>query len=193
MTTELKTLVDLSREYTVEEFDLLPEPGDDSYYELVEGEIRLVPPAGGEHSNISGIIWRAILFFDLSEKLGRAYPPGRFQFGKFKAAPDLFFFSAGRIPEFDRGAITVPADLAVEVWSKSDYGDESSRRIARRKVESYLKNGFHLIWVVRPDNQTVEIYHQGDTRPIVLGVNDELDGEDILPGFKLKIKNLFKN
>jgi Uma2 family endonuclease len=65
MTTEVKTLIDLKREYTIEEFDLLPEPGDDNYYELVEGEIRLVPAAGGEHSNISGIIWRAILLFDL--------------------------------------------------------------------------------------------------------------------------------
>jgi hypothetical protein len=36
------------------------------------------------------------------------------------------------------------------------------------------------------------LYHQGPTAAArVPGINDELDGEDILPGFKMPVKTLF--
>lgn len=185
--------VDLNRKYTIEEFDRLPQPNDGSYYELIEGELILTPPAGGAHSNVSRKLWEALFRYDPEGKFGRAYPPGRFQFENFKAAPDLFYFKSGREPQFNQGAITVPADLAIEVWSKSDWGTQNEREVARRKIRSYLKYGFRLVWAVRADNLTVEAYHQGQNEPIqLLGIDDELDGEDIIPGFKLPVKALFE-
>lgn len=192
MVTQAK-LIEPKREWTIEEFDQLPDPADDSYYELIDGEVILMPPPGGKHSNVTRILWEAIFLFNVQKNLGQVFPPARFQFPRFKAAPDLFFFRTERVPNLDQGAITIPADLAVEVWSRSDYGDKASMRIARKKVASYLKNGFRLVWVVRPDNKTVEIYHPGDDLPgQILKTGDKLDGEDVLPGFELEIDALFR-
>jgi len=191
--TKIKEL-NQGRLYTLEEFDALGLPEeleDGSYYELVEGEVILVSPPGGQHSEISRRIIRAIILFDPLEKLGRAYPPARFQFVGFRAAPDLFFFEANRLPLLDRGAIKVPADLAVEVWSESDWGSVASRRIAYKKVNSYLKNGFPLVWVINPKDKFVEVFHQGQSDAIKLNIGDTLEGENVIPGFSMPVADLF--
>jgi len=191
--TKIKDLTQ-GRLYTVEEFDALGLPDeleDGSYYELVEGEVILVPPAGGEHGKIALRILKAIILFDPSEKLGCVYYPTRFQFGGFRAAPDLFFFNASRLPNLDRGAIKVPADLAVEVWSESDWGSAASRRIAYTKINTYLKNGFRLVWVINPKNKIVEVFHQGQSDAIKLNLGDVLEGGDVIPGFSMPVAELF--
>ncbi len=41
------------------------------------------------------------------------------------------------------------------------------------------------------ENEEELVYHPGDLKPQTLGLNDELDGEDVLPGFRLKVSELF--
>ena len=79
-----------------------------------------------------------------------------------------------------------PPDLAVEVVSPSDR--ESTLRI---KVTNYLAAGT-VVWVVLPQTRKVEVYVP--RQPVtLLDETGTIDGGDILPGFKLVIKDIFQS
>ena len=69
-------------------------------------------------------------------------------------------------------------DLAVEVISPS----ERKTKI-RLKMEKYFALGTRIVWLVYPRRKTVEVY----TAPgvMVTIAAGELDGGDVLPGFRL--------
>lgn len=57
----------------------------------------------------------------------------------------------------------------------------------------YQEAGVKLIWVVRPASQTVEVFRlSAGLRSQRLTVEDELEGEEVLAGFKLSLKTLFE-
>ena len=58
------------------------------------------------------------------------------------------------------------------------------------KVGEYLDAGVRLVWVVRPQNQTVTIYRpNGDVE--LLHAADTLTGEDVVPGFSYLVSEIF--
>ena len=100
-------------------------------------------------------------------------------------APDVAFISVARQPELAKeGYNPNPPELAVEVVSPND-----SERKMTRKVVNYLAAGT-LVWLVRPEEKQVEVYATG--KPVkTLGINDTLDGGTVLPGFTLKVSEIF--
>ena len=54
----------------------------------------------------------------------------------------------------------------------------------------YRNAGVTLVWWVQPDDRTVTVYRHG-ILVATLGENDTLDGEDVLPGFVLPVRELF--
>jgi Uma2 family endonuclease len=69
-----------------------------------------------------------------------------------------------------------------------------SIKAAQRKALKYLSFGTRLVWVVYPDDQTVDVYRpaEGESATIqVFGVEDTLDGGDVLPGFSLSVRDIF--
>jgi Uma2 family endonuclease len=102
--------------------------------------------------------------------------------------PDLSFISAERLPDNLRINANFAPDLAVEIVSKGDDNYE-----IEEKVIQYLKSYVRLIWIVHPVSQTVQVYRLKDglKSEILIG-DEELDGEDVIPGFKLKVKKLFE-
>lgn len=100
--------------------------------------------------------------------------------------PDVAFVSVERLKFPDPDAVTVAPDLAVEVVSKSD-----STYDTEIKAADYLKAGVQMVWLVRPMMQVVEVYQTGKL-PKFLTIADELEGGDVLPGFKLKINDIFR-
>jgi Uma2 family endonuclease len=75
--------------------------------------------------------------------------------------------------------------LVVEVFSPSD----RPGKIAGR-VEQYLRRGVPLVWVVYPEERTVNVF-RSDELPKLLDESDELTGNGILPDFKCKVAELF--
>ena len=59
------------------------------------------------------------------------------------------------------------------------------------KAKLYLSPGTRLVWVVWPRYERVDVWHPGDEKPLALGVEDMLDGEDVVPGFTYPIARLF--
>ena len=83
------------------------------------------------------------------------------------------------------GFMTIAPDLAVEVVSPNDLVGELDE-----KVEEYLRAGVQLVWVVRPTARAVQVF-RSDRSESWLWAADELSGEDVLPGFRCKVGDLF--
>jgi Uma2 family endonuclease len=75
-------------------------------------------------------------------------------------------------------------DLAVEILSP----DDRMTRV-QRKVRFYLANGVRLLWLIDPDNRIVTVMSTPD-QSLVLTEDDELDGGDVLPGFRVPVRDI---
>jgi Uma2 family endonuclease len=85
--------------------------------------------------------------------------------------------------------LEVPPDLAVEVISPSNTQSEMAI-----KLGEYAKAGVKLVWYVDPERKEVDVYPKASAkRKKTLGVNDTLDGGDILPGFSVPVSRIFES
>lgn len=102
--------------------------------------------------------------------------------------PDVSFLSWVHFPDRELPSEPIPRlvpDLAVEVLSASNTAQEMNR-----KLQEYFAAGTQLVWYVDPEAQGITVY----TAPeqwIELGIEDVLDGGNVLPGFQLSIRELF--
>ena len=174
--------------YTVaqfQEFESLPENAD-RILELIDGEIVEKMPSFTP-SRIAIRISYFLLQFTLSNGIG--YVTG--EAGGYVMAegnvfnPDVGYISKARLPEEPDREVPIPPDLAVEVKSPTD-----SKRSMRRKAEKYLASGTRLVWLVFPDEQTVEVY-LADKDVQTVGIDGVLDGGEVLPGFTFKVSDIF--
>jgi Uma2 family endonuclease len=101
--------------------------------------------------------------------------------------PDVSLVLRDRLPveRLAEGQLTLPPDLAVEVVSPNDLAYE-----VEGKAQEYREAGVRLLWVVYPSTQTVYI-HRRDGSIAVARADDDLTGEDILPGFRCRVSDLF--
>ncbi len=101
-------------------------------------------------------------------------------------SPDIAFVRAERIPPGGERAFFQGApDLAVEVISPSD---RASDVIA--KARDWLQSGCVGVWVVDPATKTATVYsHQ--PQALFLSAKDALVCEELLPGFRLPISQVF--
>jgi Uma2 family endonuclease len=58
------------------------------------------------------------------------------------------------------------------------------------KIQEYLRAGVRLIWVIDPLTRTAQVIRV-DKSAIWLEVGDELTCEDVIPGFKCRLEDLF--
>lgn len=181
MATQLRTM-------TADELWAMPENG--IRRELVAGELREMSPPGEEHAYVSQNINRSLDAHVLANKLGRVYPEYGYVLESDPdtvRAPDISFVSkatlARRAPGtgFRRG---IP-DLAIEVVSPTDRASE-----VLAKVREYLAAGTPMVVVVDPEDQSVSVYRPG-RKPLELSKSEVLDGEDVVPGWKLSVHDIF--
>lgn len=76
--------------------------------------------------------------------------------------------------------------LAVEVLSSNDRANQFLR-----KINDYLRCGVELVWIIDPEIRTVTIYRPGKPQ-VELMENQELTGEDVLPGFRCLVSDFFR-
>jgi len=186
------TVIDLTRTYTAEEFEKLPE--FNGRYELLDGKLVEKTMPGYEHSWIALIIIKLYLEFDPKMKLGTMLQEASTKLGpKNVPQPDVSFWQASRRPNPRTKEAGPRPGLAIEIWSPSDLESVTALKEARDKVIRYLAAGVPLVWAINPGNQTVEVYHIGQLEPQTLTLNDTLAGEEIIPGFALLIQKLFED
>jgi Uma2 family endonuclease len=165
---------------------------DDRYrYELIAGELRKTPLAGWRHGAIGGQLHGWLGQYIQERRLGRLFLGGT---GFLLArdpdtvrAPDIAFIHRDHLPAAEPGEAYWPGapDLAVEVVSPGDTLGEIDE-----KVKAWLDAGAMMVWVVNPKWQNVTVYRSA-TDIKTLTRNDELDGEEVVPGFRCRVGEIF--
>ena len=168
-----------------------PPPGVGDFYEVADGVFEEPPEmsvfevwlanrlvaAINEHFAANGKTGQVV-----HEMLFRLDPSSRQQ-----RRPDLAYVSFERWAEGKlvprRAFWDVVPDLAVEVVSPSDV-----IAYLERKIREYFRAGVRCVWVFNLDG-SVDVYRSPhDLR--VVPPDGELDGGDVLPGFRVRLVDL---
>jgi Uma2 family endonuclease len=179
-TTQLMTIDELEREGAPE-----------GRWELIDGELVEMSPSGPLASQTAAWIVYLLIGYVAPRHLGSIFGadggfvlfPGR----ELLRVPDVAFVRAERLPAREEmfGFLRLAPDLAVEVISPSERPADIAAKVAM-----YLDAGVQLIWLVDPRVHTVTI-HTPEQQARTLGENDEIDGGDVLPGFRVSVATLF--
>jgi Uma2 family endonuclease len=156
--------------------------------ELVDGEVKLMTPAGAEQGNINANLTVRLGSYILRRKLGYIFDAQTgFRPHQNMRALDFSFVSKERLSgKPPKGFLRVAPDLAVEVL-----GPEEKVSDYDGKVAEYLSWGVRLIWLVDPNTETVTVVRANGEREVLKG-NDVLTGEDVVPGFKITVRKIFE-
>lgn len=103
-------------------------------------------------------------------------------------APDVSFVrreqrAGGRL--LSRGYADVAPALAVEIFSPGNTVSELEEKRAE-----FFAAGTELFWIVYPEQRQI-VVSTGPEEHCVLGADDMLDGGSVLPGFLLRVGDLF--
>ncbi len=165
--------------------------GEDVPGELVRGELREMAPPGAEHGAVVARLgWRLARYVE-ENGLGAVFVGDTgFQLASDPdtvRGPDIAFVRRDRIPAtgLPRGYWPGAPDLAVEVVCPSDRYEEVEERVA-----DYLAAGSRAVWVVSPGLRTVTV-RRPDTPPASFSEGDVLEAEDLFPGLRIRVAEVF--
>lgn len=172
---------------TATEADLMETPKP--FCELIDG--TLVEKAMGFFESRIGSV--LVFFIDqwlLKNDIGFVIGDGglvRMESGNVRV-PDVLFIRWDRVGEHrvpkDPISSVVP-NLAVEVLSRTN-----TRKEIERKRQQYFDSGVELVWIIEPELKTVEVWNSPQDCHIA-NHTEFLSGEEVLPGFRLSIEELF--
>lgn len=157
-----------------------------THYELINGEIVAVSPSFTPSAVAARIIYYLTAYvmkhrsgYITGADGGYVMPDGN------KFNPYVGYITKARLPQKPEREAPVPPDFAVEVISPTD----DATRIAKKR-EVYLRAKIPLLWYADPDAETVTVYAHGEERG-TFNDDDLLDGGDVLPGFRVTVRDLF--
>lgn len=171
--------------------ELLALPRGEFRYELVNGELKKMSPAGHNHGRVIIRLTAPLAQYVRESRLGEVYAAET----GFKLttgpdtvlAPDISFVSKQRVDEIGDapGYWPGPPDLAVEVNSPGD-----TVREVESKVAEWLEFGTRMVWVVSPKLRNVTVY-KSLTNAVILTEKNNLDGGEVVPGFQIAVAEIF--
>jgi len=172
--------------------ELLRLPRGRARHELVRGELRTMPPGGWDHgregTDIVVSLANHVRAHDLGSVAGGDTGFLLTRNPDTVRAPDVSFLRRDRVPArgTQPGYFQGAPDLAVEVISPDDLYTEVDEKVAE-----WLEHGTRLVFVVNPRRKTVAV-HRADGSVSVLTIEDTLDGEDVVPGWTLAVREIFE-
>ncbi len=166
-------------------------PDDGFRYELVQGELRRMNPAGNVHGRVAmSFAWRLAQYVD-ENRLGTVYAAETgFRLATDPdtvRAPDVAFVSRVRLEAVGEveGFWPEAPDLAIEVVSPGDsYSD------VEQKVFDWLDAGTKMVVVINPRQRSATVY-KSPSDIAALAETDVLAGGDVVPGFELAVREIF--
>jgi Uma2 family endonuclease len=170
-----------------------PSSADEALYEVVDGQRLELPPMGAYSTWIACELHGYMWTFAREHSLGKAVAEMLFILDRernLRRRPDVAFVSAQRWP-LDRpiplsGDWDVAPDLAVEVVSPHDTASE-----LLTKIGDYFTHGVRRVWVIYPEERLAYVY-ESPTQVRVLTETGELDGAEVLPGFRISLSQILQ-
>lgn len=189
LTLNLNPIIQLTDEQF---YQLCQENPDVRLERNAEGELIIMPPAGGETGkrNVKLIVQLAL--WNERTQLGEVFDSSTgFTLPKGgDRAPDVAWVEKSRwdvlTPEQKEKFIPLCPDFLIELLSPSD-----SLKKTQKKIQEYLDNGLRLGLLINRKTKQIEIYRQGQAVEILDSPNT-LSGEDVLPGFVLNLQSIWE-
>ena len=143
--------------FTYHDYLQLP---DEKRYELVEGELFVVPAPNLYHQQILGKLWTSIYNHARANHRGEVFlAPCDVVLCEFTVVqPDLVFVASEHMAILTDANIQGPPDLVVEILSPS-----TGQRDLGIKRNLYAKYSVPEYWIVDPDAKTVEVLSLTET------------------------------
>ncbi|MXY47415.1 MAG: Uma2 family endonuclease [Chloroflexi bacterium] len=173
--------------FTYEDYKQTP---DDTRYELLDGELILVPAPRLTHQRTSRTIFRQIDSFVTERDLGEVfYAPADVVLSDFTVVqPDILFVSKERSHIITDDNIRGAPDLVVEILSPT-----TARRDRTTKRDLYEQHGVPEYWQADYDAKNVQMLTPVDGEYKVAGIYGE--GQTVvsplLPNLRLAVDDLF--
>lgn len=180
--------------------DILLRLPDDGYiYEVVEGVLVRMAGSGERATTVGAELLVALRNYVRPRRLGvvtGADGVYRFPGAETGLVPDVGYYVAERralIVDRDKPIPFAP-DLAAEVVSPDQTGVNMAA-----KAQRYLRGGAHLVWVLWPHDERIDVWRPTELRPdyrdmrpaATLGAGDTLEGQAVIPGFSFSVADLF--
>ena len=187
-TIDLNSVIELTDDQF---FELCQKNKELTFERTPQGDLIIMTPTGGETSNSNAGLTAQLWVWNSQSNLGIAFDSS----GGFKLpnganrSPDASWVKRERwealTPEERQKFPPLCPDFVVELLSPSD-----SLKTTQEKMQEYIENGARLGWLINRKTWQVEIYRPG--RDVeVLDSPDRLSGEDVLPGFLLKLESIW--
>ncbi len=163
---------------------------DDKRYELIEGELIMVPAPFTYHQKISRELEFELLKFVKENNLGEVlYAPCDVVLSNENVVqPDILFISKERLNIIGEKNIQGPPDIAIEIVS-----EDSAYRDLIQKKRLYMQSGVKEFWLVIPKEKQAEVYileKEGYQLFKRYGEGDILKSP-LLKGLTIELKKIF--
>jgi len=190
--SDLPMAIQLEHQMTDDEYFQFCQINQDLRIErTAQGDILIMPPAGGESSFRNNELSAELRDWARKDARGRAFDSSVGYILPSRAAysPDASWVLRSRFnvltKEQKRKFLPLCPDFVVELMSPSDRLSK-----AKAKMQEWIANGVQLGWLLDPDHRTVYIYRSaGEPEQIV---NPErLVGESPVAGFVLELADIW--
>jgi Uma2 family endonuclease len=193
------SIAEVPRTMTVEEFLALPDDGVERW--LIHGELRENREANmnlrsPDHGRTTINVGRVLKNWVVAQLTPRGNVYGSDTTFKIRSESsvvvgvDVAYVSPELEAQIPRGKrvkmVEGAPKLIAEVLSPSDKHSDVSER-----VQNFLDAGVEIVWVVDPDFQTVCVFRPS-AEPQLFNRVDELSAEPQLPGFRVRVAELFE-
>jgi len=191
-TTELAPAFSpLLRQFTLEEFWRLSEPEGRAHYDLIGGNLFMVPPPDPPHGDVDSRLNKSLVAFLAANGIaGNVYHPREaIYIGDTCIEPDMMYVSEALAAKM--GSRRVSADIVFEVLSKTTANYERTT-----KADTYLALGVPELWIVDPETRIIEIRNAAPTKPFLTWKSRRYGrGESahslVLTGWQVAVDSLF--
>jgi len=173
--------------FTYQDYLFLPE---DKRYEIIEGELIMVPSPGFNHQIVSGNLEFLLRQFVREKKLGIVLdaPMDVILSQENVVQPDILFICKQRINTITEKNIQGAPDLVIEIMSPTTREKDS---ILKRKL--YAKFGVRELWLVDLEKREIKVFtlKKANFEMVGLYCEDEIPISPILPGLKIPLQEVF--
>lgn len=181
------------KRWTIADVERIPQPLDDTRYELIAGDLYVSTQPDWRHQFIGGRIDAALNAWSDRSGAGIAVSaPGVIFSPEDAVAPDVVWIRTARLRTVlrDDGKLHAAPDLMVEILSP---GKRNQQRDRVKKLALYAKWGVLEYWIVDWRGRQIEVYRREHTELRPLGVWAEHDSaaSPHLPGFMIRVSELF--